>query len=70
MKLGTHVPRNNMHACNKLHNYGFNTYSVMPLFRLRKKQKLVVVGYVAILLSDTFLRVIFFENIEEQNCLT
>ena len=36
MKLSTHFPRNNMHA--KSHKAGFNNYSVMFFFRLRKNR--------------------------------
>ena len=45
MKLSTHLPRNNTHVYTKSHNYGFNTYSKMPLFRLgEKKQTIEIVG--------------------------
>ena len=39
MKLGTHVPRNNMHVYTKSHNSGFYNYSVIPLFGLRNSYK-------------------------------
>ena len=48
-KLGTHVPRNNTHVYTKSHNSGFDNYSVMPFFRLRKKQTSVGILSAALL---------------------
>ena len=35
MKLGTHLPRDNTHVYSKLHNSGFDNYSLKPLFGLK-----------------------------------
>ena len=42
MKLCTHVSRNNMYVHIKSHDSGFNNYSVMPLFPLRKQMSVGV----------------------------
>ena len=39
IELGTHVPRNYTPVFSKSYNSGFKTYSGMPLFQCRKKQK-------------------------------
>ena len=39
MKLGTHIQKDKTDVFIKLHNSGFNNYSVMPLFGLRNSCK-------------------------------